>query len=303
MRATEGELLTATEVAASIGVPAPTIRSWERRYGWPEPTRTRGGHRRYSAAHVRGLQAIRDEIARGRSPQQAVVLLRRQAARRRGQHVAELVDAAVAIDPWRTRRVLAGLTTVMTVEEAIEGVILPAVREIGLQWERGACDVAGEHITTGQIRQWLGQLVQESRPRRPAPTVVLSTGPSDFHSLGLEAFAVLLSRQGLNVLLLGALTPVESLAQTVRTLQADAAVIACHMAITRRAALDSIKRVASLGFVRVFYAGNGFATARSRKGVPGTYLGADMPAAATEVARLVLPPNTGPKTSATSGKD
>ena len=65
MRAAEGVLLTATEVAASIGVPAPTIRSWERRYGWPEPTRTQGGHRRYSQAEVRGLQAIRDEIARG----------------------------------------------------------------------------------------------------------------------------------------------------------------------------------------------------------------------------------------------
>ena len=289
MRETMDERLTATQVADSIGVPAPTIRSWERRYGWPEPSRTQGGHRRYSQADVRGLQAIRDEIARGRSAQQAVVLLRRQAARRRGQQVSELVDAAVAIDPWRTRRALAGLTTALTVEEAIEGVILPAVREIGLRWERGACDVAGEHVVTGQIRQWLGQLVQESRPRRPAPTVVLSTGPSDFHSLGLEAFAVVLSRRGLNVLLLGALTPVGSLVHAVTSLGAAAAVISCHMPITRRAALDSIRSVATLRSALVFYAGNGFATARSRKGVPGTYLGTDMPSAAAEIAGRLLP--------------
>jgi hypothetical protein len=52
------------------------------------------------------------------------------------------------------------------------------------------------------------------------------------------------------------------------------------MGITRRAALDSIRAVADLRTTVVFYAGNGFAAARSRRGVPGTYLGTDMAPAA-----------------------
>jgi MerR family transcriptional regulator, light-induced transcriptional regulator len=273
------EELTASQVARAVGVPA-TIRSWERRYGWPRPGRTIGGHRRYSPVAIDQVRALRDEIAKGRSAQQAVTLLQRQAARRRGAEVGRLVQGALDIDQALVRRALAEVESVMTPEEAIESVVLPALREIGLRWERGACDVAGEHVATGQIRQWLGRLMDEARPRGAAPTVVLSTGPADFHSANLEAFAVLLALRGCSPLVLGALTPVASLVEAVRTLNAEATVVVAHMGITRRAALDSIREVTALGMTAVFYAGNGFAAARSRRGVPGTYLGTDMSSAA-----------------------
>jgi DICT domain-containing protein len=40
------------ELARRTGVPAGTLRSWERRYGVPHPGRAVSGHRRYSAADV-----------------------------------------------------------------------------------------------------------------------------------------------------------------------------------------------------------------------------------------------------------
>jgi MerR family transcriptional regulator, light-induced transcriptional regulator len=278
------EELSATQVATLVGVPAPTIRSWERRYGWPSPARTIGGHRRYSSAEIEQVRALRDEIAKGQSAQQAVTLLRRQALRRRDAEVGRLVQGAVDIDQGLIRRALADVEATLGTDEAIESVVLPALREIGLQWERGTCDVAGEHAATGQIRQWLGNLLDAARPRGPAPTVVLSTGPADYHSANLEAFAVLLARRGCNPLVLGALTPVESLVQAVRALGAEGAVVVSHMGITRRAALESITTVSALSETHVFYAGNGFAAARSRRGVPGTYLGIDMGPAADLVA-------------------
>ena len=284
LQTSAGEELSVTRVASLVGVPAATIRSWERRYSWPRPARTIGGHRRYSPIEIDHVRALRDEIAKGRSAQQAVTLLRRQAARRRDAEVGRLVQGAVDIDQALVRRALADVEAVMTVDEAIESVVLPALREIGLRWEKGACDVAGEHAATGQIRQWLGRLLDGVRPQGPAPTVVLSTGPADFHSASLEAFAVLLARRGCNPLVLGALTPVASLVQAVRTLSADGVVVVSHMGITRRAALDSISSVASLHAAEVFYAGNGFAAARSRRGVSGTYLGAEMSPAADLVA-------------------
>src|SRR5918992_2958857 len=128
------EELSATEVATLVGVPAPTIRSWERRYGWPRPAGTMGGHRRYSSAEVDHLRALRDEIAKGRSAQQAVMLLRTQARRRRGMDVDRLVQAAVAIDQGLVRRALADVEASMSLDEAVEGVVLPALREIGLRW-------------------------------------------------------------------------------------------------------------------------------------------------------------------------
>jgi MerR family transcriptional regulator, light-induced transcriptional regulator len=283
------EELSATQVATLVGVPATTIRSWERRYGWPRPGRTIGGHRRYSSIEINHLRSLRDEIAKGRSAQQAVTLLRRQALRRRDVEVGRLVQGAVDIDQGLIRRTLADVEATMGTDEAVESVVLPALREIGLQWERGTCDVAGEHAATGQIRQWLGRLLDAARPRGPAPTVILATGPADFHSANLEAFAVLLARRGCDPLVLGALTPVASLVQAVRALSVEGAVVVSHMGITRRAALESITTVSALSETHVFYAGNGFAAARSRRGVPGTYLGTDMGPAADLVAERLGP--------------
>jgi MerR family transcriptional regulator, light-induced transcriptional regulator len=291
------EEFSATQVATLVGVPAPTIRSWERRYGWPRPARTIGGHRRYSSAEIDHVRALRDEIAKGRSAQQAVTLLRRQAAQRRGAEVGRLVQGAIEIDQALVRQALADVEATMGADDAIESVVLPALREIGLQWEKGACDVAGEHAATGQIRQWLGRLLDAARPRGAAPTVVLSTGPADYHSANLEAFAVLLARRGCSPLVLGALTPVASLVQAVRTLGPGGVVVVSHMGITRRAALDSIAAVSALNEPVLFYAGNGFAAARSRKGVPGIYLGADMGPAADLVAERLG------SNRATGGKD
>lgn len=52
------ETFSVSEVSAILGVSVPTLRSWERRYGWPIPQRTAGGHRRYSSEQLRDLRKI-----------------------------------------------------------------------------------------------------------------------------------------------------------------------------------------------------------------------------------------------------
>ena len=55
--------LTIGDLAHRTGVSISTLRSWERRYGFPEPRRQPGGHRRYSEADV---EAVLDVLARRR---------------------------------------------------------------------------------------------------------------------------------------------------------------------------------------------------------------------------------------------
>ena len=45
-----GAELSIQQASETLSVPAPTIRSWERRYGVPVADRSSGGHRRYRAA-------------------------------------------------------------------------------------------------------------------------------------------------------------------------------------------------------------------------------------------------------------
>ena len=47
--------------AAMLGVSANTLRSWERRYGFPRPRRSAGGHRQYEPMEIEALrQALTD---------------------------------------------------------------------------------------------------------------------------------------------------------------------------------------------------------------------------------------------------
>jgi len=61
-----GEGLSIRTVSEALGVPAPTLRSWELRYGLPTTLRSSGGHRRYSEEALNELRLMRDEVARGR---------------------------------------------------------------------------------------------------------------------------------------------------------------------------------------------------------------------------------------------
>lgn len=67
--------LTIGAVAARTGVGEPVLRAWERRYGFPRPSRLGGGHRRYDEAEVERIRRVVAERAGGRSMASAVALV------------------------------------------------------------------------------------------------------------------------------------------------------------------------------------------------------------------------------------
>lgn len=54
-----GQTLSATEFAQATGMTRERLRTWERRFGFPEPVRVAGGRRRYAAADVGRVVAVR----------------------------------------------------------------------------------------------------------------------------------------------------------------------------------------------------------------------------------------------------
>jgi DICT domain-containing protein len=51
-------LLTISDLSERTGVPPATLRSWESRYGFPQPTRLPGGHRRYGEPDVAAVLEV-----------------------------------------------------------------------------------------------------------------------------------------------------------------------------------------------------------------------------------------------------
>jgi DNA-binding transcriptional MerR regulator len=283
-----GEQLAISQVSEILGVPVPTIRSWERRYGFPSPGRTEGRHRRYTPDEIERLRSLRDEITRGHPARKAVELVRSGG---RGDPRSEFLDrfteAARMLDADGVRRSLDQATEVMGVERAIADVAMPGMRELGDLWKSGVCDVATEHAATAVVRQWFARSSAATPPPyRPRP-LVLATGPTELHTIGLEAFAVLLSRRGWPIRMLGALTPTDALISALMTSRAAGTIITAQRSVGRRGATESIRAADRIPGMNAFYSGNAFATPRSREGVPGTYLGKDMEAAAELVGSVV----------------
>ncbi len=284
------------DVAEILGVPMPTLRSWELRYGIPALSREPGQHRRYLPDEVNALRLMRDEIARGQQAGVAAESVRRLLG---GQGPAQdlihrILAAAERLDAPSIRARLDEAMAALGLASCIDEVLLPAMRQIGVWWAVGYCDVVQERMATEAVRAWLDRRSAFAPPPTRSRPILLACGPSDLHTIGLESTAVLLRYQGWPCRVLGARTPTVTLATAARATAVAGVVVVSHLATGRLRAIESIRAVDDLD-IPVFYAGNAFATPRSRRGVPGRYLGVGIEDASAELTRSLAPaaPETG----------
>ncbi|MEC9398125.1 MAG: MerR family transcriptional regulator, partial [Myxococcota bacterium] len=64
----ETATLSIGAVSQATGIPVETLRTWERRYGFPSPERSDGGHRQYNASIVEHLNLISRALEQGHRP-------------------------------------------------------------------------------------------------------------------------------------------------------------------------------------------------------------------------------------------
>src|SRR5215210_1333561 len=112
-----------TNAAAELlGVSPNTLRSWERRFGYPSPRRTAGGHRQYELSE---LEALRRALLETHNISSAI-----QVARQRGEgpsSAARLVDAFDRFDEMTADRVMEESLAVRSVERTVEDLLIPAL--------------------------------------------------------------------------------------------------------------------------------------------------------------------------------
>lgn len=283
-----GDGLRIHEVSERLGIPAPTLRSWERRYGLPATTRSVGGHRRYSAEALIDLRLMRDEIARGRGAASAARSV--NAMRDRNNPATErvnlMLDAVARSDAAGVSAVLEQCRLDLGLGVTVDHVLMPSMRQIGDWWEEGRCDVAQERRATAATRAWLARVVMLASPSADIAPVILACGPRDLHTVGLDALAALLAEKGCRGRVLGPPTTQERLLAAIASTSASAVIIVSHLATQRRPAVEVLQAVADTGCI-VFYAGNAFAYPTSREGVAGTYLGESLTMAAAMILQAL----------------
>ena len=273
-------------------MPAPTIRSWERRYGVPVADRSSGGHRRYTLDQLDRLRWMRDLIAQGRRPVRGGRPGEgrpRDITRTAGGGVppgrSRPGARAASLGPWRSPARPWGSTA-------------PSTRCSCRRCARSANGgtPAGSTSPTSiwrPTRPGPGcRRSPSTGPLRPQPPIILSCGPRDHHTLGLEAICALLRHRRWDCRLLGARTPVESLSHAVQETNAAAVVLVCHVTAGRPDAVEALRSAERWG-THLFYAGGAFASRRARQGVPGRYLGTNLARAADLVTDTITSTRAG----------
>jgi DNA-binding transcriptional MerR regulator len=224
-------LYTASEVESRTGVPATTLRQWERRYGFPRPSRTAGGYRMYSPYDLTCIGFIQARQEEGVPVSRAVALAREHFAQPPAPErpmVAELVRALIRPDHREAANILSRAHTSLSTEEVMMDVMRPAILRIGLLWESGEITVAHEHQASVFLKARLSQMIEATGMNDLGPPVVAACGPGEYHEIGLMMLAVALGRRGVRVHYLGGNTPLADMAVYARAVGARALLLSIN---------------------------------------------------------------------------
>lgn len=224
-------------VEAKTGIPAETLRVWERRYGFPKPARRPGGARLYRDADVARLRLIHRARAAGYRPGDLLALGDHELARLcepidgsaaagarptdLAQQLRQLLEDAKHDRVEALRAALRTLSVTLGPRAFVTQVAQPFAVALGEAWENGSIAVRQEHLASSLLSARLRVLLSTFEDGEEPPVVVLATLPGEAHTLGLDLVAVYLAAQRATPRILGADTPPREIAAAARALSAS----------------------------------------------------------------------------------
>jgi MerR family transcriptional regulator, light-induced transcriptional regulator len=241
----EGPRLDISGVARETGLSKDVLRVWERRYGFPKPGRDRGGERRYTAADVARLRAVKRIVDAGARPGKVVRCsideLNALAGARIGRHreAAERTEACDIVkllqshDAPGLQHAFASLLMRQGLQRFVLDTMASLNVAVGEAWMRGALEIFEEHLYTELVQGALRSAINAFPRQTGTPRVLLTTLPGEPHGLGLLMVEALLVPEGAQCISLGVQTPLDGLAALRRELPQSVA-LWVGGAITRR---------------------------------------------------------------------
>jgi DNA-binding transcriptional MerR regulator len=224
-------------LSAKTGVPAPTLRAWERRYGMLQPGRTPKGHRLYTEADVAWVRRVQKLLEEGLSPRHIAAL--RQEGKLPGFETAqrvqtgevwqELQESALAavqgFNAEQLERTFSDALSLFSMERVTERLIEPVMGALGDSWDRHDGGIAEEHFFSAWLRLRLGARFHHTAGLANGPRIVCTSLPGARHEIGLLLFAINAMGRGYRILYLGADLPLEQLTAVMRCDDLDALVL------------------------------------------------------------------------------
>ena len=235
-----------TNAAAEVlGVSPNTLRSWERRYGYPVPKRTPGNHRNYELVE---LQTLRDALAETGNISSAIELSRQRQAAPASD--GSLLTAFESFDEEAADRAIEESLAVRPLERTVEEMLLPAVDKLGADPDRGAELEFASRWAMG----WLhGARRLASTASRPAGILLLdSTRGHEAEAVHAQALDLALRRAGFRVLMLSDELGEERMERALGALD-PTAIVLCGPGADTPSAVKLVRRIREAGFDAPLY--------------------------------------------------
>ncbi len=275
------------DVERDTGLGKDALRVWERRYGFPRPIRDVHGEREYDHAQLLRLRMIKRLIDSGHRPGKVVALshaqlehlCERAASALQPARLARTPAACASLDdPWlhwikhdQTELLRNGLRQQVIRQglvHAVEQLVAPLCYVVGEAWMRGELSVYQEHLFTETVQAVLRDAIATaeagSRQLQHKPKVLLTTTPSEQHTLGLlmaECFFVL---EACERVCLGPSMPIPDIVLAARQLEVDIVALSFSSRATRREVTETLQQLIDQlpGEIEVWAGGAGVAAYR-----------------------------------------
>ena len=218
-----------------LGVSPNTLRSWERRFGYPKPRRTAGGHRQFDLAEI---EALRQAFEETHNVSSAISI-----ARERGSGPSSPVRLRSTLrrfEELEADRILEESLAVRSVERTVEEVLLPAIDGLGAR--EGEARSAELGFALRWATGWLAAAKRVAPPpMRPEAVLIFdATWACDIDSLHAQALELCLRRAGVRTLMLTAELDAAQLTHVLRVLSPRLVVLTGR----RTAWLGALSRIA-----------------------------------------------------------
>ncbi len=226
-----------SDIEGLIGVKAHTIRAWEVRYNLVPPKRTATNIRFYNEEDLKMLLNVVtlnengykiSKIAKMSSKQIAdlVIQLKTNWSNDTVQ-ILQLSNAVLNYDENAFSAILAGCIAEMGLTQAMDTVLFPFMKKIGMLWQIGTIDPSHEHFASNLIRdRIIVEIDQVEKPKKNNPKRFLLFLPeAEMHETGLLFARYLLKKCGHDTLYLGQEIPYTDVNKVLKSYQPDYAFI------------------------------------------------------------------------------
>ncbi len=250
-------------VVSETGIKPDTLRAWERRYGLPQPQRTKGKHRLYSQHDLEIIKWLMARQSEGLSISRAVKLW--QQLEEDGQNpllvygqeavegtavpsavtgtrIEELrqnwIEACYHFDETAAEHVLAQAFAIYPPETVCLQILMEGLSTIGNQWYEGAATVQQEHFASALAMRRLHTLSSAAPPPTRRERIIVACPPQEDHTFAPLLIALMLRYRGWDVVYLGADVPIERLESTLDSIRPNLVLLTAQQLHTAASLLN-----------------------------------------------------------------